>query len=92
MHPLFQTLPPLPGATGIDIGTLLLNMLLAVLWSIVAAVGFGAAIAIALRFFSALTPGIDEWAELRNGNKAVGILWATFVLAVAIVVVAVLLK
>ncbi len=92
MHPLLQPLPPLPGAGGVDFGTLVLNMLLAVLWSIVAAVGFGAAIAIALRFFSALTPGIDEWAEMRNGNKAVGVLWAAFTLAVAIVVVAVLLK
>ena len=35
MHPLLQPLPPLPGSGGIDIGTLALNMLLAVIWSIV---------------------------------------------------------
>lgn len=84
-------LPPLPGA-GPDFGSIALNMLFAVIWSVVAAIGFAAAIAIGFRVLNVLTPGLNEWEELRKGNMAVGILWASFVLAVAIVVYVVLNK
>ncbi len=92
MGNIFQGgLPPLPGA-GPDYGSIALNMLFAVLWSIVAAVGFAAAIAIGYRVLNLLTPGLNEWEELKNGNIAVGILWSSFTLAVAIVVYVVLNK
>jgi hypothetical protein len=84
-------LPPLPGA-GPDFGSIALNMLFAVLWSIVAAIGFAAAIAIGFRVLNVLTPGFNEWEELKKGNMAVGILWAAFTIAVAIVVYVVLAK
>lgn len=84
-------LPPLPG-TGPDIGSIALNMVFAVLWSIVAAIGFAAAISIGLKVLNVLTPGFNEWEELKKGNIAVAILWGAFVLAVAIVVVVVLNK
>lgn len=85
-------MPPLPGVGGFNAGNIALNMALAVVWSIVASVGFAAAIAIGLKVFSALTPGFNEWEELKKGNNSVAILWAAFVVAVAIVVVGVLLK
>jgi uncharacterized membrane protein YjfL (UPF0719 family) len=85
-------MPSLPPTSAVDFGRLALNMLLAVVWSIVASVGFAAAIAIGLKVFSVLTPGFNEWEELKKGNNSVAILWAAFVIAVAIVVVAVLLK
>ncbi len=85
-------MPPLPGVGGFDPGNIALNMLLAVLWSIVASIGFAAAIAIGLKVFSVLTPGINEWEELKKGNMSVAVLWAAFVLGVAAVVIAVLLK
>lgn len=84
-------LPPLPGS-GPDFQSVLLNMLFAVLWAIVAAVGFAAAIAIAYRVLNFLTPGLDEWEELKKGNLAVALLWASFTLAVAIVLFVVLNK
>jgi uncharacterized membrane protein YjfL (UPF0719 family) len=84
-------IPPLPG-TGPDFGSIALNMLFAIIWSLVAAVGFAAAIAIGFRVLNVLTPGLNEWEELRKGNLAVGILWASFTLAVAIVVFVVLNK
>jgi hypothetical protein len=84
-------LPPLPGA-GPDYGSILLNMVFAVLWSIVAAVGFAAAIALGYRILHFLTPGLNEWDELKKGNMAVGLLWASFTIAVAIVVFVVLNK
>jgi uncharacterized membrane protein YjfL (UPF0719 family) len=84
-------IPPLPG-TGPDFGSIALNMLFAIIWSLVAAIGFAAAIAIGYRVLNVLTPGLDEWQELKNGNLAVGILWASFTIAVAIVVFVVLNK
>ena len=85
-------MPPLPATAGFDAGNVALNMVLAVLWAIVAAVGFAGAIAIGLKVLSVLTPGLNEWEELRKGNLSVAILWSAFVLAVAAVVVAVILK
>lgn len=84
-------LPPLPGA-GPDFGSILLNMLFAILWSIVAAVGFAVAISIAFFVLNKLTPGFNEWEELKKGNLAVGLLWSVFTLAVAIVLFVVLNK
>ncbi len=84
-------IPPLPNS-GPDLGSIALNMLFAIIWSLVAAIGFAAAIAIGFRVLNVLTPGLNEWEELRKGNLAVGILWASFTLAVAIVVFVVLNK
>lgn len=92
MGNLFQGgLPPLPGA-GPNYLSVLQNMIFAVAWSIVAAVGFAAAIAIGFRILNVLTPGLNEWEELRKGNMAVGIVWAAFTISVALVVYVVLNK
>jgi uncharacterized membrane protein YjfL (UPF0719 family) len=84
-------IPPLPG-TGPDFGSIALNMLFAIIWSIIAAVGFALAIGIGYRVLNVLTPGFNEWEELKKGNMAVGILWSAFTLAVAIVLFVVLNK
>lgn len=85
-------MPPFPPVGGFDAGTVALNMVLAIVWAMVASIGFAAAIAIGLKVFSLLTPGLNEWEELKKGNNSVAILWSAFVLAVGIVVVAVILK
>lgn len=85
-------MPPMPVPETFDAGRIALNMVLAILWSLVAAIGFAGAIGIGLKVFSVLTPGFDEMEELKKGNMGVAVLWAAFVIAVAIVVVGVLLK
>lgn len=84
-------LPPLPGA-GPDFGSIALNMLFAVLWAVVAAIGFAVAISVAFFVLNKLTPGLNEWEELKKGNMAVAVLWSAFTLAVAIVLFVVLNK
>ncbi len=84
-------LPPLPSA-GPDFGSIALNMLFAVLWSIVAAIGFALAISLAFFVLNKLTPGLNEWEELKKGNMAVALVWSAFTLAVAIVLFVVLNK
>ncbi len=85
-------MPPLPVTETFNAGRIALNMVLAVLWALVASIGFAGAIAIGLKVFSVLTPGFNEFEELKKGNNAVAMLWAAFVIAVAAVVVGVLLK
>jgi uncharacterized membrane protein YjfL (UPF0719 family) len=89
---LAQGLPPIQPQTGFDLVNFLLNAVAALLWSVVAAMIFSMVVIVAMRIFSALTPGMDEMAELKNGNMAVALVMLGFVLAVAGVVVAVLLK
>jgi len=84
---------PLGIPTGApDYGRILMNMVFLVLWAIVTAVAFAIVVPIAMRVFNRMTPGIDEMAELKNGNVAVAIVMAATVLAMALLVVAVTLK
>ena len=87
-----QSLPPIQPDSGFDIVDFLVNAGAALLWSVVAAMIFSLVIIVAMRIFSALTPGINEMEELRKGNTAVALVMFGFTLAVSAVVVAVLLK
>jgi len=84
---------PLGIPTGApDYGRILQNMIFLLIWIVVASIGFAIAVPIAMRVFNRMTPGIDEMAELRKGNTAVAIIMAATVLAMAMVVLAVVLK
>jgi uncharacterized membrane protein YjfL (UPF0719 family) len=88
---LGQGLPPIPtSTTGFNFVNFILNAVAALLWSVVAAVIFTLVVIIAMRMFSALTPGINELAELKNGNIAVALVMFGFLVSVALVVMAVL--
>ena len=89
---LLQGLPPIPGSGDVDLLRILINMALAVAWAVVAAVSFAIVIPIGIRLFGALTPGMDEIEELKKGNLAVALVFATFILSLTAIVVAVLLK
>jgi uncharacterized membrane protein YjfL (UPF0719 family) len=45
-----------------------------------------------MRVFNRVTPGIDEMEELRKGNMAVALVQAATIVAMAILVLAVVLK
>ena len=90
--PLAQVPPPIAVRPEFDLVGFLLNAVAALLWSVVAALIFTVIIVVTMRLFSLLTPGIDELEELRKGNIAVALVMVGFILAVALVVVAVLLK
>ena len=55
-------------------------------WAIVGAIAMALALALALRLYNVLTPGLDEMAELREGNMAVATVMAAIVIAMGIVV------
>ncbi len=88
---LLQGLPPIPNGAEVDLGRLLINMALAVLWTAVAGICFAVAISIGLRLFSALLPGLDHLTELRKGNMAVAAVLAVFVISLTAIVIAILL-
>lgn len=91
---LAQQAPPFgfPVAGGPDYGQILLNALFLLFWVVVAGVAFAIMAPIAMRVFNRVTPGIDEMAELRNGNMAVAVVQGATIVAMALLVVAVILK
>ncbi len=93
IYHLAQALPPITqSGSSVDFGKLIVNVLFALGWSIVGAIVFTIVVAIAMRVFSAMTPGIDEMAEIRNGNVAVALVMFAFLIAVSTVVATILLK
>ena len=90
--PLLQGLPPVPGGGDVDVVRVLINMVFAIAWTLVAGISFAIVIPIGMRLFNALTPGLDEMEELKKGNMAVALVFATFILSLTAVVVAILLK
>jgi uncharacterized membrane protein YjfL (UPF0719 family) len=89
---LAQTLPPIQQRSSFDLVNFLLNAVAALLWSVIASLIFSLIVIVAMRIFTLLTPGINELDELKNGNIAVALVMMSFILAVAAVVVAVLVK
>jgi uncharacterized membrane protein len=67
-------------------------MALAVIWAVVGGISFVIVISLGVRLFSALIPGLDQAEELKKGNMAVALVFATFILSLTAIVVAVLLK
>ena len=55
-------------------------------WAMVGAISMALGVALALRLYNVLTPGLDEMAELREGNMAVALVMAAVVIAMGIVV------
>lgn len=97
MHVLYnilaQTISPIaPASKGIDLGNIAINVLFALFWALVGAFIFTLVVSIAMRVFSLLTPSLDEMDEIRNGNVAIAMVMFAFLLSVASVVAAILLK
>ncbi len=56
------------------------------MWALVGAVSMGVGLAVALKIFTVLTPGIDEIEELKKGNMGVAVVMAAVIIAMGIVV------
>ena len=54
---------------GLGLEETLLQYLRAVGWSVTAAVGFAFGVGIALKVFDWLSTDIDEWEEIKKGNR-----------------------
>jgi RsiW-degrading membrane proteinase PrsW (M82 family) len=93
MNPWFLLQAPVPGSVGVtDLGDFVLRVIFTMLWAVVAAFAFGVAIPLAMLIFDQLTPGIDEFAELKRGNMAVAVVLASFILGIALIVAAVMVR
>jgi uncharacterized membrane protein YjfL (UPF0719 family) len=90
--PLLQGLPPIPDSGDVNLTRILINMALAIVWAVVAGISFAIVIPIGIRLFNALTPGLDEIEELKKGNLAVALVFATFIISLTAIVVAILIK
>lgn len=63
-----------------------MEILLAVVWSLVAAVSMGVSMGVVIKIYDMLTPGVDEMEELKKGNVAVAIVLAAVILATGYVI------
>lgn len=90
--PIAQQLPIGIPQGAPDFGRILTNMGFLILWAIVSAIAFAIVVPIAMRVFNRMTPGIDEMAELKNGNMAVAVVLGSTIIAMTLLVMAVTLK
>ncbi len=56
------------------------------LWAITAAIGFGLGVGISLKVFDWLSTDIDEWAEIKNGNMGVSMIFVSLIVMVGLIV------
>jgi uncharacterized membrane protein YjfL (UPF0719 family) len=56
------------------------------LWAITAAIGFGLGVGISLKVFDWLSTDIDEWAEIKNGNMGVSLIFVSLIVMVGLIV------
>ena len=56
------------------------------LWAITAAIGFGLGVGISLKVFDWLSTDIDEWAEIKNGNIGVSMIFVSLIVMVGLIV------
>ena len=85
-------LPPIPDVDTFNLGRLLLNMALAIVWTAVAGVCFAVAMSLGLRLLAALLPELDYLGELKRGNMAVALVVSVVLVSLTAIVVAILLK
>jgi len=64
----------------------LLQYLITLGWALTGAISMAIGLALALRLFTVLTPGINEVEELKKGNLGVAIVLGAVIIAMGIVV------
>lgn len=55
-------------------------------WAIVGTLSMGIALIVTLKLFTLSTVSVDEWKEIKEGNMSMGIVLASVIVALAIVV------
>ena len=71
---------------AIDWGNLLQTYALTIGWAVVGGIGMALGLTIALKVFTVLSPGIDEWDLVKQGNVPIGIILAAVILGTSIVI------
>lgn len=66
-------------------GDIFIQYLITFGWAITGAISMAVSLGILVKIFSKITP-INEWEEIKNGNKAVGIIMAAVILGTALVI------
>lgn len=70
--------------------TTVVDIIMVVVWALVASVAMSCSLGILLTVYDKLTPGIEEFEELKKGNIAVAIVMAAVILAFAAVICVIL--
>ena len=65
--------------------TLLIQYLITFGWALTGAISMAVSLGVLTKLFSMISP-IDEWAELKNGNIAVAVVFAAVIIGAAFVI------
>ena len=55
-------------------------------WAVVGGIAMALGLAIALKVFTILSPGIDEWDLVKQGNVPIGVILSAVILGTSIVI------
>ena len=55
-------------------------------WAVIGSISMGIGIIIALKLFNISTPKVDEWELIKQGNIAMAIVMAAFVISLGVVI------
>lgn len=70
----------------IDWGNLFRTYGITIGWAIAGGIGMSLGLTIALKVFTFLSPGIDEWDLVKQGNVPIGLILSAVVLGTSIVI------
>lgn len=72
-----------------DVSAIFIGYAITFGWAMVGSVSMGIGVFLALKLFTFATRGVDEWELIKQGNIPMGIILASLVLAIGMVVASV---
>ena len=71
---------------GLDLNAQLIEYLRAIGWALTASIGFSIGISIALTVFDILTPNINQWSEIKEGNYGASLIITSIIIMIGLIV------
>ena len=71
---------------GLELNAQIIEYLRAIGWALTASIGFSLGIGIALTVFDKLTPSINQWSEIKEGNYGAALIITSIVIMIGLIV------
>ena len=71
---------------GLELNAQIIEYLRAIGWALTASIGFSLGISIALTVFDKLTPSINQWSEIKEGNYGASLIITSIVIMIGLIV------
>ena len=71
---------------GLELSAQLIEYLRAIGWALAASIGFSLGISIALTVFDKMTPHINQWSEVKDGNHGASLIITSIIVMIGLIV------